>query len=341
MASEIKVDTISEKTSAGGVTIDGLLIKDGNISGDVALAGTTPTFTIGDAGAEDAALVFDGNAQDFYIVLDDSADDLLIGLGSTVGTTPAISINSDRDVTISDGAIDFDIASHDTSNGLKLGGTLVTATAAELNIMDGVTTTAAEINLIDGGTARGTTALADGDGILINDAGTMRMTNVTTVKTYMGGGDNSPQFAAMMTSDQAISDVTYTKANMVNEIYDPQSTYDATNARWTPGVAGKYFMYFRTFMDFVSAGEGKLFFAAIKKDGSNYIREVYWDASTQDQKKIQLTMATIIDVGANDYFEVWVYADDLGVSGLNLKANTGAGDAGAIAEFGGFKLIQS
>ena len=40
-------------------------------------------------------------------------------------------------VTISDGAIDFDIASHDTSNGLKLGGTLVTSTAAEINLLDG------------------------------------------------------------------------------------------------------------------------------------------------------------------------------------------------------------
>ena len=149
MASEIKVDTVSEKTSGSGVTIDGLLIKDGGISGDVSLIGTTPTFTIGDAGAEDAALVFDGNAQDFYIGLDDSADDLIIGHGSTVGTNPAISINSDRDVTISDGAIDFDIASHDTSNGLKLGGTLVSATAAELNIMDGVTSTTAELNYSD------------------------------------------------------------------------------------------------------------------------------------------------------------------------------------------------
>ena len=93
MASEIKVDTVSEKTSGSGVTIDGLLIKDGGISGDVSLIGTTPTFTIGDAGAEDATLLFDGNAQDFYIALDDSADDLLIGLGSTVGTTPAISID--------------------------------------------------------------------------------------------------------------------------------------------------------------------------------------------------------------------------------------------------------
>ena len=31
MASEIKVDTISEKTSASGVTIDGVLIKYGDI----------------------------------------------------------------------------------------------------------------------------------------------------------------------------------------------------------------------------------------------------------------------------------------------------------------------
>ena len=230
MASEIKVDTISEKTSAGGVTIDGLLIKDGGISGDVSLIGTTPTFTIGDAGAEDAALVFDGNAKDFYIALDDSADKLVIGEGSTVGTNSILTITDDsvtigdaaavdtkivfdgnaKDfyialddsadklvigegstvgtnsimtitddsvtigdasavdtklvfdgnaqdyyiglddsaddlviglgsavVTISDGAIDFDIASHDTSNGLKLGGTLVTATAAELNLSDG------------------------------------------------------------------------------------------------------------------------------------------------------------------------------------------------------------
>ena len=37
MASEIKVDTVSEKTSGSGVTIDGLLIKDGGISGDVSL----------------------------------------------------------------------------------------------------------------------------------------------------------------------------------------------------------------------------------------------------------------------------------------------------------------
>ena len=112
---------------AGTITSNVDALTLGHASADfnipVKVLGTTPTLTIGDAGAEDTKIVFDGNAQDFYIGLDDSADDLVIGLGSTVGTTPAISINEDQDVTISDGAIDFDIASHDTSNGLKLGGT--------------------------------------------------------------------------------------------------------------------------------------------------------------------------------------------------------------------------
>ena len=33
MGSEIKVDTINERTSANGVTIDGVLIKDGAVDG--------------------------------------------------------------------------------------------------------------------------------------------------------------------------------------------------------------------------------------------------------------------------------------------------------------------
>ena len=127
MTSEIKVDTISENTSANGVTIDGLTIKDGNIIGDVALAGTTPTFTIGDAGAEDAALIFDGNAQDFYVALDDSADDLVIGLGNTIGTTPIMSFDENKDVVIHDGGLTITTA--DNTDTLTL-----VSTDADANI---------------------------------------------------------------------------------------------------------------------------------------------------------------------------------------------------------------
>jgi len=62
-----------------------------------------------------------------------------------------------------------------------------TLTSPKINEDVAVTSTATEINLIDGGTSRGTTAVASGDGILINDAGTMRMTNVDTVSTYFAG----------------------------------------------------------------------------------------------------------------------------------------------------------
>jgi len=54
------------------------------------LKGTTPTLTIGDAGAEDTKIVFDGNAQDFRIGLDDGTDTLEIGLGAAHGTTAHI-----------------------------------------------------------------------------------------------------------------------------------------------------------------------------------------------------------------------------------------------------------
>jgi len=57
------------------------------------MGGTTPTLTIGDAGAEDAKIVFDGNAQDYHVGLDDSADELVIGLGSALGTTQHIRID--------------------------------------------------------------------------------------------------------------------------------------------------------------------------------------------------------------------------------------------------------
>ena len=67
----------------------------------------------------------------------------------------------------------------------------VTATATELNLLDGVTATTTELNLIDGGSSIGTTAIADGDGIIHNDGGTMKVTSAATFKTYFQTGISS------------------------------------------------------------------------------------------------------------------------------------------------------
>ena len=330
--------------------------------GTIQIDGSTPKLTIGNATAEDALILFDGAAQDFYIGLDDSADDLIIGLGSAVGTTPAISINEDRDVTISDGAIDFDVASHDTSNGLKLGGTLVTATAAELNIMDGVTATAAEINLIDGGTARGTTALADGDGILINDAGTMRMTNVTTVKTYMGlavgditgatalaeqpasddeivindGGalkrldishiSNTPLFSAYNNAAHSISTATATELIFNTENVDSDGKF-ASN-RFTPTIAGKYLIHASIVIENLDDGEQCRI--SLRKNGSQitgpYPQIEMFSGKTNGVVYAQVTQ--IITLDADDYVSAFGYHDE-GASQNSLAS---------INKFIGFRL---
>jgi len=60
----------------------------------------------------------------------------------------------------------------------------VTATAAELNIMDGVTATTAEINLIDGGTSATSTTLAAADRLIVNDNGTMKQVALSDFETF-------------------------------------------------------------------------------------------------------------------------------------------------------------
>jgi hypothetical protein len=80
---------------------DKLVIGEGSTVGtNNILTLTDDSVTIGDAAATDTKIVFDGNAQDFYVGLDDSADDLVIGVGSAVGTTPAISVDEDQYVTM-------------------------------------------------------------------------------------------------------------------------------------------------------------------------------------------------------------------------------------------------
>jgi len=94
-----------------------------------------------------------------------------------------------------------------------------------------VTATATELNLIDGGTARGTTALATGDGILINDGGTMAMTNVDTVRTYMEA-DSLPLAGGTMTGDLIINQTVADSAAI-------DYLVDIAGTRTTNAVAGQ------------------------------------------------------------------------------------------------------
>ena len=85
-----------------------------------------------------------------------------------------LDINADDEIELNSTLVDLN-GNLDVSGSFTLAGTALTATVAE-------------INLIDGGTSTGTTAVADADGIITNDGGTMRLTTAATFKTYFQEG---------------------------------------------------------------------------------------------------------------------------------------------------------
>ena len=110
----IKNDADSTVMSVATGTVNTVFAGNVTATDSLLVTGSTPTITIGDAGAEDTKIVFDGNAQDFYVGLDDSADDLIIGKGSTVGTTPVISIDENLVSTFGGAAVGATLT--DTTN---------------------------------------------------------------------------------------------------------------------------------------------------------------------------------------------------------------------------------
>jgi len=104
-------------------------------------------------------------------------------------TTDTLVVNStighddDTDLmTLADGIVT--VAGEISVTTLDIGGTNVTSTAAELNILDGVTATATELNIMDGNTSATSTTVADADRVVLNDAGTMKQVAVTDLAAY-------------------------------------------------------------------------------------------------------------------------------------------------------------
>lgn len=141
----------------GTTTLLGLDNSEANISnvGDVAL----------DSISADSGLSVDLNTSlqvsgASYIMFRDTTQSISSPSAGTLEVDADTSITLKKEgndrlvidnagVTVSDGTIDFDVASHDGTNGLKLGGTLVTATAAEINYLNGADSSISSLVLPD------------------------------------------------------------------------------------------------------------------------------------------------------------------------------------------------
>ncbi len=240
MASEIKVDTISEKTSANGVTIDGVSLKDSKIA-------------------------------------------------------TANSVDSDAYV---DGSIDTAHIDALQVTGAKLNTDVISA-QTELAV-----------------------APADADEFMVSDAGVLKRIDYSLIK----GGDNTPAFRAFHSATQNVSDTTLTTLSFDSETFDSDGTYDTSNGRFTPAVAGKYVL-----------------FANIRPDDEN-VYQFELEIRTSAEDAIAKTSVGN-SAGAGDSFSVYTIADLSAdeyafVTAYHEQGGTRTMLAGTSeAFFGGFRII--
>ena len=175
-------------------------------TGELHLNSTTGDIKLQDGGTDQIAFDLDGTSGEVIMKPAVDSDDLVISqydgteviriednasLG-LVGNKLSIA-NSSSDVVIKpltdakdiifqqyDGTVVATVEDNATFNipasKLAIGGTAVTATAAELNLLDGGTSVGSSITL------------ADADGFVVNDGGTMKTIPATDLATYIGGG---------------------------------------------------------------------------------------------------------------------------------------------------------
>jgi hypothetical protein len=164
--------------SIGHTTSETTVNDNLTVTGNLTVSGTTTTVDSTTINVQNT-LVFEGstaNEHETTLTTVDPTADRTISLPNQSGTLPVLAAAST---------------------------TQITSTPEELNLLDGVSglvqadftklaavdATASELNLLDGGTSvGGSITIADSDGIIVNDGGTMKSVPASDIKTYAGSG---------------------------------------------------------------------------------------------------------------------------------------------------------
>ena len=203
--------------------------------------------------ADDKKIIF-GTDKNVSLEYDeDGTDSLLISGGDVTiaddkklnfGTDKDVSIEYDEDgnntmlvtgdVVFADGSTDVDIASHDGTNGLKLGGTLVTRTAAQINsARDGTVTS------VSGGTGLSGTVTSSGSISLntgIGEVGTYAFlarqgySTIVAGQPYTNSGSGANNNSANLVYAGFLSEG--------DNNFDDDTALDSTGSSTTTGLTG-------------------------------------------------------------------------------------------------------
>jgi hypothetical protein len=154
---------------------------------------------------------------------------------------------------------------------------------------------------------------------------------ITNSGTATGfGGTNTPAFQAFMNGNQTIATGSYTKLEMDAEVFDTDSKYDTSTYRFTPTVAGQYWVWgkFR-FDDGVDIGSAIM---AFFKNGTIFSKSTEF---TTDVTTLMFGMTVELD--SDDYLEIYAYQSSVGSVSVNGNATYPEQDVGT---WGAYRIIE-
>ena len=142
--------------------------------------------------------------------------------------------------------------------------------------------------------------------------------------TVTGAGQtNQPSFQARSSTNVSCADNTYVKLTFDTEDFDTDSKFDLANDRFTPTIAGKYFIYGKVYEPFNSPDVDNVS-AAIYKNGSYASGGI----ATWVHRNVQTGLTCVVlDLDTDDYVEL--YTRQGSGQTLNLQGNL----------FGAYKLF--
>jgi hypothetical protein len=158
-------------------------------------------------------------------------------------------------------------------------------------------------------------------------SGTITIPNTVTVAGAMA---NTPAFEAYLSSDQTISDDTWTKVNIDSEVYDTNPSF-ASN-KFTPGVAGKYFIYASVLIETTGGHEYNLGQTGLYKNGSLF-RTNRLDPESASVIAANVPIQAVVTANDTDYFELYAYMDRTSGGTINIKTSTQS------TYFGAYRII--
>jgi hypothetical protein len=142
-----------------------------------------------------------------------------------------------------------------------------------------------------------------------------------------------PAFQAYLSSNQSVTSNTLTKVQIDTEVFDTDGYFDnSTNYRFTPLVAGKYFVHGSVFGDPGNTADLSFVAVYLYKNGSENMNQKL-DFRSNEGRDANLNFSTIIDMnGLTDYIELYGLVRALDGSGTLF------GGTGKRTYFGAYRI---